>query len=160
MKLTTKTKIAIGLAAFGLITAYGSKKIADYQTVINNLLFNINSIYNVRVKGTKLLFYISVKFTNTTQYDFSINTLGLVAVKKIKVFRENVLIGEANSDITQIEILAFNSSIIKDITIETNYLHLMNELLDFEQFTDISKWKTEIVVEALGQTYILEQPLQ
>lgn len=160
MKLTTKTKLAIGLAAFGLITAYGSKKIGDYQTVINNLLFNINSIYNVKIKGTKLFFDISVKFTNPTQYDFAVNTLGLVAVKKIKVYRDQVLIGEANSDITQIEILAFDSTIIKDITIETNYLHLFNELLNIEQFTDLKRWKTEIVIEALGQAYILEQPLQ
>ncbi|WP_130735517.1 hypothetical protein [Flavobacterium sp. J27] len=160
MKLTTQTKIALGLAAFGLITAYGSKKLEDYQTVINNLQFKINSIYNVKVKTTKLLFDISIKFTNPTKYDFAINTLGLVSVKKIKVYRDNVLIGEANSDITQIEILAKSFAIIKDITIETNYLHLLNELINLEQFTDLKRWKTEIIIEALGQTYLLEQPLE
>ena len=160
MKLSTETKLAIGLAAFGIITAYGSKKVQDYQNVINNLTFKISDISNVKIKGLKLLFDIQLKFTNPTNSDFSINTLGAVSVKKIKVYRDDVLLGEANSDITQIEILAKSSSYINNITIETNYLNLFNELLNFEQFSDLKRFKTEIVIEAIGQTYILEQPLE
>lgn len=160
MKTTTTQKVLIGASLLTLILAYGKKKYDDYTSVINALTFKINNISNVNIKGLSLFFDIAVKFRNPTQHNFYLNGLGLISVKKIKVFRKGVFMGEANSDVTKIEIPAFGFTTLSGITIETKYLTFLTELSNLASLTEIKDYTLEIVVEALGQTYVIEQPLE
>lgn len=159
MKITTTQKVAIGVGILSLLAAYGKKTYDDYSHVIEKLQFKISSISKVNVKGLSLFFDISVKFYNPTEFDFYVNSLGLVSVKKIRVFRKGVLLGEANSDITQIEIPAFGTNSISGITIETKYLSFLSEMSNLASLTEIKDYTLEIIVETLGQTYVIEQPM-
>lgn len=159
MKLTTTHKVAIGVGILALIGAYGKKKYDDYSLVIEKLQFKINSVSKVKLQGLSLFFDISVLFYNPTEFDFFVDSLGLVSVKKIRVFRKGVFLGEANSDITAIEIPAYGTTEIKGITIETKYLSFLSELSNLASFTELQDYKLEIIVEAIGETYVIEQPL-
>lgn len=159
MKLTSTHKAIGALAILGIASAYGKKKYNDYNEVINNLKFEIDDISNARVRDLKLLFDVDILFENPTNIDFSVNGLGLIAVKKVKVFRENILLGEAYSNVTQIEIPANGTMILENVTIETKYLNFLNELSNLASYSDLSKYNLEIEVDILGQTYVIEQPL-
>lgn len=160
MKLTTTHKV-LGAAAVLLLgsAALGKKKYDDYNEVIEKLEFEIDDIHNVRTSGLKLLFDVNILFKNPTNIDFHVDTYGVIAVKKVKVFKDNVLLGEANSNITQFQIQAFGTLLLKNITIETKYLSFLSELSNLASYSDLSKYKLEIVAEALGKTYVIEQHL-
>jgi len=159
MNINTPQKVAIGIGILTLIAAYGKKKYDDYSNVIENLQFKISSISKVNVKGLSLFFDISVKFYNPTDQDFFVDSLGLVAVKKVRVFRKGIFIGEANSDITAIEIPAGGTTEIKGIPIETKYLSFLSEITNLASLTEMKDYTLEIIVEALGQSYVIEQPM-
>jgi archaellum component FlaF (FlaF/FlaG flagellin family) len=159
MKLNTGQKAAIGIGFVTFILAYGKKKYDDYTEVINALTFRISDVSNVKIQGLSLFFDIAVKFHNPTNKNFYINGLGLISVKKVKVFRKGVFIGEANSDVTKFEIPAFGFTTLSGITIETKYLTFLSELSNLASLTEVKDYTLEIIVEALGQTYIIEQPL-
>lgn len=159
MKTTTTEKVLIGASILTLILAYGKKKYDDYKEVINALTFKISDISKVNIKGLSLFFDIAIKFHNPTNHDFYLNGLGLISVKKVKVYRKGVYIGEANSDVTKIEIPAFGFTTLSGITIETKYLTFLTELSNLASLTEVKDYTLEIIVEALGQTYVIEQPL-
>jgi hypothetical protein len=160
MKTTTTQKAVIGLSILALLAAYGKKKYDDYTDVINSLTFRISDVSNVKIQGLSLFFDIAVKFHNPTNKNFYINGLGLISVKKVKVFRKGVFIGEANSDVTKIEIPAYGSTTLSGITIETKYLTFLTELSNLASLTEVKDYTLEIIVEALGQTFVIEQPLE
>lgn len=159
MKTSTTQKVLIGASLLTLILAYGKKKYDDYTEVINALTFKISDISNVNIKGLSLFFDIAVKFHNPTPNNFYINGLGLISIKKVKVFRKGIFVGEANSDVTKIEIPAYGSTTLSGITIETKYLTFLTELSNLASLTEVKDYTLEIIVEALGQTYVIEQPL-
>lgn len=159
MKINTGQKVAIGISVLALLAAYGKKKYDDYTSVINALTFKISDISKVNIKGLSLFFDIAVTFYNPTDKDFYVNGLGLISVKKVKVFRKGVFMGEANSDVTQMEIPAYGKTTLSGITIETKYLTFLAELSNLASLTEVKDYTLEIVVEALGQTYLIEQPL-
>ena len=159
MKTTTTQKVVIGLSILALLAAYGKKKYDDYTDVINSLSFKISDISKVNIKGLSLFFDIAVKFHNPTNKDFYLNGLGLISVKKVKVFRKGVFMGEANSDVTKFEIPAFGFTTLSGITIETKYLTFLTELSNLASLTEVKDYTLEIIIEALGQTYVIEQPL-
>lgn len=159
MKINTGQKVAIGISVLALLAAYGKKKYDDYTSVINALTFKISDISKVNIKGLSLFFDIAVTFYNPTDKDFYVNGLGLISVKKVKVFRKGVFMGEANSDVTQMEIPAYGKTTLSGITIETKYLTFLAELSNLASLTEVKDYTLEIVVEALGQTYVIEQPL-
>jgi hypothetical protein len=159
MKVTTTQKVAIGLSILTILAAYGKKKYDDYSHVIENLQFKISSISKVQVKGLSLFFDISIRFYNPTTHDFYVNGLGLIAVKKVRVFRKGVYLGEANSEITKFEIAAMGINSISGITIETKYLSFLSEMSNLASLTEIKDYTLEIVVEALGQSFVIEQPM-
>ncbi len=159
MKVSTNQKVVIGLSFLALIAAYGKKKYDDYSYVINALTFKISDISKVNIKELSLFFDIAIKFYNPTDKDFYVNGLGLISIKKIKVFRKGVFIGEANSDVTKIEIPAYGSTTLSGITIETKYLTFLTELSNLASLTEVKDYTLEIIIEALGKTYVIEQPL-
>ncbi|WP_264550448.1 hypothetical protein [Flavobacterium sp. N2820] len=159
MNINTPQKVVLGIGILTLLAAYGKKKYDDYSNVIENLQFKISSISKVNIKGLSLFFDISVKFYNPTEHDFYVNGLGFISVKKVRVFRKGIFLGEANSDITKIEIPAFGTNSISGITIETKYLSFLSEMSNLAQLTEIKDYTLEIVVEALGQSYVIEQPM-
>ena len=160
MKLKTGHKVAIGIGFLTLIAAYGKKKYDDYSEVLNKLTFKIGSISNVNIKSLSLFFDISVVFYNPTEFDFYVNGLGLISVKKVKVFRKGIFVGEANSDVTKMEIPAYGKTTLSGITIETKYLTFLTELSNLASLTEVKDYTLEIVIEAFGKTYVVEQPLQ
>ncbi len=159
MKINTGQKVAIGISILALLAAYGKKKYDDYKEVINALTFKISDISKVNIKGLSLFFDISVTFYNPTDKDFYVNGLGLISVKKVKVFRKGVFMGEANSDVTQMEISAYGKTTLSGITIETKYLNFLTELSNLATLTEVKDYTLEIIIEALGKTYVIEQPL-
>lgn len=160
MEATTGQKVIIGASILALLALYGKKKYDDYKDIISLLTFKISDISNVKISGLSLFFDIAIKFHNPTNKDFYVNGLGLISVNKVKVFRKGVFIGEANSDITKIEIPAFEFTTLSGITIETKYLNFLSELSNLASLTEVKDYSLEIVIEALGQTYIIEQPLE
>lgn len=159
MKISTSQKVVLGLSFLALLGAYGKKKYDDYSDVIKALSFKISDISNVNIKGLSLFFDIAIKFHNPTNNDFYLNGLGFISIKKVKVFRKGVFVGEANSDVTKIEIPAFGFTTLEGITIETKYLTFLSELSNLASLTEIKDYTLIIFVEALGQTYEIEQPL-
>ena len=158
MKVSTNQKVVIGLSFLALIVAYGKKKYDDYSYVINALSFKISKISKVNIKGLSLFFNIAIKFTNPTEMDFYVDGLGLISIKKVEVYRKGVFVGEANSDVTKIEIPAYGSTTLSGITIETKYLNFLTELSNLASLTEIKDYTLIIFVEVLGKTYKIEQP--
>ncbi|ESU28404.1 hypothetical protein FLJC2902T_17640 [Flavobacterium limnosediminis JC2902] len=149
----------VGVAALAT-TLFAFKKKNDYTKVINEMDFKPDNISNVRLNGPQVLFDLAVRFTNRTDIDFDVFTAGVISLKKIRVFINNTYIGEANSNMTEISIPAYSSIVVQKILVASPMLQVLSELTTFENLNDFKNIKLEVVVEALGEVYVLEQPLQ
>lgn len=156
--MKTVLKVAGVLAV--ATTLFAFKKKNDYTKVIEEMDFKVENLSNIRLNGAQVLFDLSVRFINTTDIDFDVFTAGMISLKKIRVFIGTTFIGEANSNITEISIPAKSSIVVQKILIASPLLQVLSQLTTFENVNDFKNIKLEVVVEALGETYILEQPLQ
>lgn len=160
MKLS-KTQKILGISALLLfpIGIFAKKKYDDITTVMEKLEFEIDNISNVRIKDLSLYFDLSVLLINPTTIDFDVDSYGLITVKKVKIYRDKVYMGEATSNITKIAIPAKGSALLKNIPIKTEYLNFLQELSNFEELANLKNYSIIIQLEAFGTTYEIEQNL-
>lgn len=149
----------VGIAALAT-TLFAFKKKNDYTKVIEEMDFKVEGLSNIRLNGTNVLFDLAVRFYNRTDIDFEVFTAGLIKLRKIKVWMNGAYVGEANSNITEIQIPAYSSIMVNKILVSSPLLQMLSQITTFENETDFKNIKLEVIVEALGETYVLEQPLQ
>lgn len=151
----TGLKVAgVAALAFGL---FAFKKKNDYESVIEKMTIDIDSIYNLRTTQGKAYLNMNVALHNPTDIDFEPYTAGLIKVKQIKVFRNNVEIGNAFHELYEIALPAKSNFLITNIKVELLLLNILNLLLDGQLDTNVSNYRVNVYVEALGKTWVIEQ---
>ncbi|MFN4026428.1 MAG: hypothetical protein ACK4IZ_03180 [Flavobacterium sp.] len=151
----TGLKVAgVAALAFGLLAF---KKKNDYESVIEKMTIDIDSIYNLRTTQGKAYLNMNVALHNPTDIDFEPYTAGLIKVKQIKVFRNNVEIGNAFHELYEIALPAKSNFLITNIKVELLLLNILNLLLDGQLDTNVSNYRVNVYVEALGKTWVIEQ---
>lgn len=149
LKLAGITAVAATLFAF--------KKKRDYEKVINAMKLIISNIRNLRIRNMKFYFDFDLTIHNPTDADMNIYTAGLIALKKVSVFYQGTLIGNAFSNTTEFSLPAGGYFTIKEIQIECLVLEIINKFATIGLDTNLANYKIEIEIQALGQTFIIEQ---
>jgi len=121
------------------------------------MTIDIDSIYNLRTTQGKAYLNMNVALHNPTDIDFEPYTAGLIKVKQIKVFRNNVEIGNAFHELYEIALPAKSNFLITNIKVELLLLNILNLLLDGQLDTNVSNYRVNVYVEALGKTWVIEQ---
>jgi len=152
--MKTSVKV-IGIAALAL-SLLSFKVYKDYSTVIEKMTFFMSKIRNLRMRNGKFFFNFDLVLHNPTDIDFSFDTAGFIKVKQIDVFYEDKLLGRAFSDATKIELPAKSYFRITDIEVEVIPLGLLGSLSTIIE--DQSKFRAQVTIDALGTTYIVDQP--
>lgn len=145
----------LGITTVALI-ALSFKKYSDYSAVINKITFFMSKIRNVKRRNGKGYFDFDLVLHNPTDIDFSFDTAGYITVKQIDVLHDGRLLGTAYSNATRIQLPPKSSFRITDIQIEVVLLGVLGQLAAIVQ--DQSKLTAQITIDALGTTYIMEQP--
>ncbi len=152
--MKTSVKV-LGIAALAL-GLFSFKVYKDYSTVIEKLNFFMSKIRNLHLKNGKFFFNFDLVLHNPTDIDFSFDTAGYISIKQIDVFYSNKLLGRAYSSATKIELPAKSYFRITDIEVEVIPLGLLGSLSSILE--DTSKFKAQVTIDALGTTYIVDQP--
>jgi len=149
LKLAGITAVAATLFAF--------KKKRDYEKVINAMKLNISNIRNLRIRNMKFYFDFDLTLHNPTDADMDIYTAGLIALKKVSVFYQGTLIGNAYSNTTEFSLPAGGYFTIRGIQIECLFLEIINKFATVGLDTDLTNYRVKIQIEALGQIFTIEQ---
>lgn len=149
LKLVGITAVAATLFAF--------KKKRDFEKVIASMKLVISNIRNLRIRNMKFYFDFDLTFHNPSDADFDIYTAGLIALRKVSVFYQGTLIGNAYSNTTEFSLPAGGYFTIQQIQVECLVLEIINKFATIGLDTNLANYKIEIEIQALGQTFIIEQ---
>ncbi len=150
-----RTLATIGIAA-GALTLFAFKKKDDYTKVIENMTWDVHDIRKLRTKNGKIYCDIDISFHNNTQYNFELETAGLIKLKQIAVFHNGKLFGNAFSQASSLSLPAYSSFRMTDIQIEIEMLGLIADILANGLDTNVENYTTRITVDALGQTFVID----
>lgn len=147
----------LGLTTLAL-AALSFKKYNDYSEVINALKFRVYKIRNYRRIGSKVFVTFDLVLINPTSTGFEFDTSGLISVKQIELFYKEQFLGRVFSNITKIQLPANSGFRITNIDMEIVPLNIISQLESLISGS-LTDFNAKITIEALGQTYILDQPL-
>ncbi len=149
-----KLLIATGLL-FGSLTAFGVSKYVQIKSAVNKLDTKIISIKDLSIKSGKAFFNLTLGLENNTGTDIYINGV-LFKITRVFIYdTKGKLLGEAGTDLSEIEINNTESLILKDIPVTIAITDGLNLL--FSSGFQITK--EDIVakaqIEGLGYTFII-----
>ena len=155
-----KTGMKIAIAGGSLLTIaalWGFKKKSDFEEVITQMTMDVSNIRNLRTKNLKMMCDCDVTFKNNTSTDFSINTGGFIAIKRISLYYKDKLLGNALSNTTKFTLPANGSEKIENVAVEFISLNIINQILSGSLDGNPANYKIEVEIVALGKTYLIEQ---
>ncbi|WNM19288.1 hypothetical protein [Flavobacterium capsici] len=148
----------IGVIA-GATTLFAFKKKRDYTEVIEKMTIDLHSVSNLRYKGGILFMNVSISFHNNTNIDFDIYTVGMISLRKIRLFYKGNLIGEAESNLTEFSLPAKSNVVVQNIETKLLLLNIIDQFLNNGIDGNLENYQLQIEVEALGKTYTIDQEL-
>lgn len=118
MKLTTK-KIVIAVAVFfAFVALYGYTKAKTLIGVFEKMTILPNDVSNIDISLERIKFNLDILLSNKANDDFDVSGYGLVTLKEVKVFYNNVYLATSTLNITGMVIPAQMNLIVEDIPVE------------------------------------------
>lgn len=156
MEGKTIIKVVGGLAAIS--TLYAFKKKNDFSKVIEEMTLDIRSINEFKLKGGHYYLNVDIGFHNPTNYDMTAYTAGLIAVKEIKMFYKNKLVGTAISTQGQnkFELPAKGNYVISDIWVQVDLGNILEQLFSTGFDSNTNNYQVHTTIDALGKSWIIE----
>ena len=150
-------RIAIGVGvslAVGAILGYN--KAEQVKQLFKDLTFKIDKLKDIQFNGFSqpLTIVTDVVLKNNSNYEFSINTGGLINLNRVDFYTKNgKKIGEANKQISNITLLSQNTTIIEDVEVIIQPKDLVNiALTDFNSL-EPKDFIVKAQIDILGKPY-------
>lgn len=138
-----------------LIAYFGYKKFVKLQSIFEKVTISIQGVKNFKIQNSMINFFTSVKFTNPTSEDLSVN--GFVAkLVRLNFFYNQNFIATAYPDLSQLEVPANNVLILPNIPVSVPLTSLALNITDIANF-NIDLLTTEAVIEVAGNEFIIQQ---
>lgn len=157
--MTSKQKITIAALTFAGLVAYGYEKYNKAKEVLNNIDINIDSVSNLKLDLPNITFDVVFELKNNTNIDFGATLSSRILIKKIRVYANDIYLGQVSPNISYINIPAAGSVKLPSmpVTIETN--KAINEFIgNIGNYltNDFSNLNYEIDVEVFGNALTLQ----
>lgn len=149
--------IGIGLGALAL---FGYKKGSDVSKILDNMEFEIANISNFGLALPNITFMANIKVINNSDVNFGANLSSRISIRQIRVYnQQGVYIGQADTNLYQIEIAAFSTTLLPKMRFVIDPIKALGEVSSNLQTYiqgDYSRLNYEIDVNILGKTVTLE----
>jgi hypothetical protein len=155
MEGKTILKVLGGAAIVSTLFAF--KKKNDFSKVIVQMTMDVRNIHKLRISGGKVYMVVDIGFHNPTDYDMTILTAGMIAVKRIQLLYKKVVIGHAYSNTTKFELPAKSNYLITDVQVELLLLNIVDQFLKGGLDSNVDNYQIHTTVEALGKSWVVEQ---
>lgn len=155
--MKTITKFLLGAAGAGALYAfykYGSTKDAFYA-----LKPKIVKINNVKATLSAVSVNFDVMIENTSNFDLGISSFKTFALKQVQLFNKktNSILGIADVNISDLNIAAQNSTIIKNINTTVPITSLLQNYNALS--TNPADYKILLIIEAMGKDYTVDSEI-
>lgn len=147
-------RVAISLAV-SLIAGVvlGRNKINKALSVLDSLKFDIDRVNDLDIGLTQSTVNIDLKVTNTSNIAFALNTGTVFSIQKIDIYnKQNQLIAEAFKTISNIELDANGSVIIRNIDVDVDNFKVLGSL---NTLSNKENLKIKVHVLVFGKPYII-----
>jgi len=153
--MKTKTiLITAGLALAG-IALIGYKKVTDLQATFDKMKLYPVGVRNIKIGWLQTKLDIDVAFKNPTNMDFAVN--GVIAtLRRIYVSYKGKTLGVAEVNIDSISIPAYQTLVIKNLTVIASNPDLLQNALSLTEIS-ISDLQITAVVDVMGNEFTLTQ---
>ncbi|WP_435415034.1 hypothetical protein [Polaribacter aestuariivivens] len=122
-----KKIIIISLIAGGF---YVARKFNTTNKILSNLKTKISNVSSVNVQGGFVNLKIDLNITNLSNFDLSINTYNLLAIKQLRFYnaKNRLLVGTANVNISNIQIPSKEEIVLADILVKIPANNILKNL--------------------------------
>ena len=155
MKITAKHLLIGGGVLLAITSIFGGRKALRVHNVAKQLQFQLRGVTKFpKFRGALAESAINLAIINPTGIPLDVNTGGLVTLKRVRIYnREGRLTAVATPNLSNISIPALGETLLRNVTIESNVLNLLNTLLLAS--TDPRDYTVESDIEVVGQTFTL-----
>jgi len=148
-----KIALIAGLAVVGL-ALFTYNKVNALKQVFERMTVWPTGISNIKLNLTTLSFKLDISVRNPTDTAFSVTGASIATLKRIVVSRNGKFLGQADVDISDIEIPAYGTSHFKDLPFTVSLENILTNILD-DTTLNINELSITAVIEVLGQSYTI-----
>ncbi len=163
MKKTTPSKkrkgsiVKLGILALSIFGIYNYRKFVAAQTVVNNLEVEISSINGINFQLPSVSFNVVFKLINPTSINFGATLSSKIYLKKVSIFStENEFIGEANTNVSSIDLPAQSSMLLPSVNLDVRLDQLLQntlqDLINNQPDNIVQNLKFQIDISVFGKT--------
>lgn len=153
--MKTKTLLITAGIAIAGIALLGYKKVTDLQATFDRMSLYPVGVRNIKVGWLQTKLDIDVAFKNPTNMDFAVN--GVVAtLRRIYVNYKGKVLGVAEVNIDSISIPAYQTLVIKDLTVIASNPDLLQNVIALTSIS-LSDLQITAVVDVMGTEFTLTQ---
>jgi hypothetical protein len=151
MSLLLKSTGGLILTAFAL----GIKKLHELRTVLKNLDFKLEKIYNIKIAVLENQATFQADFTvlNNSDIDLDVQTIGLVKLKRVLFYDQDKIIASANTNLTSINMDSGSSMALANIPFTTNLTGGIGKIKNYLTDRSNSTIKVMLEFEAFNKIY-------
>lgn len=153
--MKTKTLLITAGIAIAGIAVLGYKKATDLQATFDKMSLYPVGVRNIKVGWLQTKLDIDVAFKNPTNMDFAVN--GVIAtLRRIYVNYKGKVLGVAEVNIDSISIPAYQTLVIKDLTVIASNPDLLQNVIALTSIS-LSDLQITAVVDVMGTEFTLTQ---
>ena len=143
--------IAGAVAGVGFL-ALGTRETIQTKQILENLEVKLEGITKLpEVFGTRLRAKVDISLTNKTRHALAVDSGGAVRITRVVILdQNNNIVGTANTDIQNINLLPFGQVILRNVEVEGNLLQVFNTLITPNT---TAGYQVYVDVVAFGQRY-------
>ncbi len=152
--MNIKTLLTVGAVAFGGSLLMGGRKVASYQSVIDNMQVNVKGIRNIDFKNGQILFNLDAEVVNPT--NIAINVPGnSLTIKNLHFSTlSGAKLGIAHPNYSNLKIPANSSIIVPNIPARFSLVTMSQSFGEvFAILSDPQKLVVETDLELFGKTF-------
>jgi hypothetical protein len=155
--MTTKKIIGIAALVIAALALFGYEKVQKLKTIFDKMTMLPVNIHSIDVNFQRLAFTIDIKLSNPTKDNFYATSMGAASLDAIKINYKGKFLANAKVNITDIDVPAQGSIILKDIDVEIPTMALLQNALTFD-YNNISMADISVsgIVTAFGTQYVIE----
>jgi len=149
-----KIVLIAGLAVAG-VAFYAYNKLNALRQVFDRMRIWPTGISNIKLSLTMLSFNLDIAVQNPSDTAFSISGASIATLKRIVVSRNGKFLGQADVDISTIEIPAYGSAEFKNLPFTVSLDNILNNVLA-DTNIQLGQLSISAVVEVLGNNYVIQ----
>lgn len=152
--MKTSTKIIIGIVAVvAAIAFFGYKKYQKMQSIFEKITIELAGIKDLKITSQFIGFNASVKFTNSSNEDFSFKGY-IVSLKQLNFYYKGKYIGKAIPNLEEIYIPKYNELVVENIPVIIPFGTVFSNLSEITTFNS-NYLTSEAVVSVAGYEFLI-----